>query len=179
MKTINVPTREQVSPESQALFDQIVKRMGKLPNLYATMGYSASTLKAFLEFDGAFNNSVFSAKEKEAIFLVVSEVNNCNYCLAAHTMIGKMKGFSVAETMTIRKGHIADKKLNAVLELTQSITENKGEAAEGLLEAFFDAGYHEEALIELIGLITAKIFTNYVFALAKVPIDFPEAEPLS
>lgn len=90
MKTITVPTREQVSPEAQPIFDNIQKSMGKVPNLYATIGYSATTLKAFLEFSEAFNKSAFTPKEREAIYLVVSEVNNCNYCLSAHTLMAPL-----------------------------------------------------------------------------------------
>lgn len=178
MKTIKVPRRNEVSPESQLLFDQVTQHLGKLPNLYATMGYSSGTLKGYLQFEGAMAGGVFSVKEKEAINLVVSEINNCNYCLAAHTMIAKSKGFSHEDIISIRKGYTEDSKLNAVVKLAKSITENRGESDPQLLEAFFEAGYHEDALIELIGLVTAKIFTNYVYAVTGVPLDFPEAVSL-
>jgi len=179
MKTIKVPGLDQVSPESQLLFAQIKKQLGKVPNLYATMGYSASTLAGFLGFDSALTKSVFNSKEREAINLVVSEVNSCNYCLAAHTMIASTKGFSEKDILLFRKGDATDDKLKTVLLLTKSITENRGEADESLLNDFFNVGYDERALIDLIGLITAKIFTNYVYSLTKVPIDFPEAMALS
>jgi uncharacterized peroxidase-related enzyme len=178
MKTIKVPTRDEVSPEAQVLFDQVKKHLGILPNLYATMGYSPGTLKGYLQFEAAMVGGVFSLKEKEAINLVVSEVNNCNYCLAAHTMIAKSKGFTNEDTLCFRKGYSDDAKLYAVVKLAKAITENKGDVEPELLEEFFEAGYTEGALIELIGLITAKIFTNYVFALTSVPLDFPEAEVL-
>lgn len=178
MKTIKVPTRDEVSPEAQVLFDQVTKHLGKLPNLYATMGYSPGTLKGYLQFEAAMGGGIFSAKEKEAINLVVSEVNNCNYCLAAHTMIAKSKGFSNDETLSFRKGYANDVKLDAVVKLAKAITDNKGEVEPDLLDNFFAAGYNEAALIELVGLVTAKIFTNYVFALTGVPVDFPEAAVL-
>ncbi|MET3981842.1 AhpD family alkylhydroperoxidase [Mucilaginibacter sp. UYP25] len=178
MKTIKVPTRDEVSPDSQTLFDQISKQLGILPNLYATMGYSPGTLKGYLQFEAAMAGGVFSAKDKEAINLVVSEVNNCKYCLAAHTMLAKGKGFTQEETIDIRKGHTTDYKLNTAVQLAKSITENKGEADLQLLEDFYTAGYNEAALIELIGLITAKVFTNYVYALTAIPLDFPEAVAL-
>jgi AhpD family alkylhydroperoxidase len=178
MKTIKVPARDEVKPDSQLLFDQITKHLGKLPNLYAAMGYSSGTLKGFLQFEAAMGGGVFSVKEKEAINLVVSEINNCNYCLAAHTMIAKSKGYSEEDTICIRKGHTAEHKLDTAIKLTKSITENRGEADPRLIEDFFQAGYREDALIELIGLITAKVFTNYVYAVTGVPLDFPEAAKL-
>jgi AhpD family alkylhydroperoxidase len=178
MKTFKVPTRDEVSPESQLLFDQVSRHLGKLPNLYATMGYSPGTLKGYLQFEAAMGGGVFTVKEKEAINLVVSEVNNCNYCLAAHTMIAKSKGFTEEDTIGIRNGNTAEHKLDTAVKLAKSITENNGEADPVLLNDFFEAGYREDALIELIGLITAKIFTNYVYAVTRVPIDFPEASAL-
>ncbi|MFC3562841.1 carboxymuconolactone decarboxylase family protein [Pedobacter jamesrossensis] len=178
MKTIKVPNREEVSPQSQLLFDQISASIGKVPNLYAAIGYSPQTLKGFLQFDGALAGGIFSAKEKEAINLVVSEVNDCSYCLAAHTMLAKTKGFSHEEIISFRKGYTEEAKLNAVIQLAKNITENHGHAEEQFLVDFFAAGFQEDALIELLGLIAVRIFTNYVHAVTGVPIDFPEAMSL-
>jgi AhpD family alkylhydroperoxidase len=128
MKTINVPVKAQVSEESQVIFDQIQKKIGKVPNLYATIGYSAKALKGMLEYENTLGHGVFSAKEQEAIFLVVSEVNGCDYCLAAHTLSAIGKGFTKAETLDLRRGEIADSKLNAIIQLAKPITVNKGKA---------------------------------------------------
>jgi len=179
MKTIVVPAKEQVSADAQAIFEQIQKKLGKVPNLYATIGYSADALKAFLGFDASFAHTAFSEKEKEAINLIVSEVNNCNYCLAAHTMLATMKGYSKEDTLGFRRGNAADEKLDTAVKLAKSIAENKGDADAQLKENFFTAGYDEKALIDLIGLITVRSFTNYVYATTQVPIDFPVAEALN
>ena len=179
MKTIQVPVKEQVSEESQAIFDQYQKRLGKVPNLYATIGYSGNALKGFVDFEGAFNRGVFSAKEREAIALVVSEINKCEYCLAGHTLAAVKNGFTKEQTLDLRRGKINDPKLDALLQLAASITINKGHADEKALDDFFAAGYNEAAVMELIGLITVRIFTNYVYALTNIPVDFPLAEPLS
>src|SRR5687767_850192 len=108
MKSIQVPAREQVSPEAQVLFDQLQKRLGKVPNLYATMGYSAHALQAFLQFEDSLNQGAFNGKEREAIALVVSQVNGCNYCLAAHTMAAIKRGITQEETLLIRSGRASD-----------------------------------------------------------------------
>ncbi|MFD2574653.1 carboxymuconolactone decarboxylase family protein [Spirosoma soli] len=179
MKTIQVPTRDQVSEASQVLFDQLQKRSGKVPNLYATVGYSATALQAFLQFDEQFNHGVFAAKEREAIALVVSQVNGCNYCLAAHTLAAKVRGFNLDDTLAIRRAEVTDGKLNAILQLAKSIAENQGHAESELVENFFAAGYDEGALMELVGLVTVRIFTNYVYALTNIPVDFPAAPVLA
>ena len=179
MKTINVPARDQVSPESQLMFDQIKSKFGMVPNLYATVGYSSTALKAFLQFDDTLNHGMFTDKEREAIALSVSQVNECNYCLAAHTMTSTMKGITREETLSMRRAKVQDPKLNALVQLAKSIVENTGKADGSLLENFFSEGYDEMALMELIGLVTLRIFTNYVFAITAIPLDFPAAETLN
>lgn len=178
MKTINVPTREQVSPQAQVIFDAIAKKLGKVPNLYATIGYSAEALKAMLDFEETLNHGVFSAKEREAVYLVVSQVNSCDYCLAAHTILAGMRGFTKDEILNCRRGQAADPKLYAVLQLAKAIAENKGIVNAAVKDAFFDAGFNEAALIELSALVTLRTFTNYVYALTEIPVDFPAVEKI-
>lgn len=178
MNKLQVPTKEQVSADAQVIFEQIQKRLGKVPNLYATIGHSANALKGFLEFEATLGKGEFTAPEREAIALVVSEVNSCDYCLAAHSLMATKNGFTKEDTLAIRKVAVSDAKLQAVLELAKSIAENKGHADETTLENFFAAGYSEAAAIELIGLVTARIFTNYAFALTGVAVDFPAAEAI-
>jgi len=179
MKTIQVPAIAGLSTTSQSILEQVQKKMGKVPNLYATIGYSAQTLKGMLDFEATLaHDSSYSAKEKEAINLIVSQVNHCNYCLAAHTMLAQLRGFSKEETIEIRKGKTAEAKLQAVILLAQSIASNKGNADASTLENFFAAGYNESALIELIGLIAVRTLTNYVYAATQIPVDFPVADPV-
>jgi uncharacterized peroxidase-related enzyme len=178
MKTINVPTRDQVSTEAQVMFDTFTKRVGKVPNLYATMGYSAPALKMFMDMEEDLSKSLFTPKEREAIALIVSEINGCAYCLAGHSMLAMKRGFTKDQTMDIRRGHTTDDKLNAIIGLAKSIVENKGKGDEAELNNFYAAGFDEAALMELIGFITVRVYTNYVFANTEVPVDFPAAEPI-
>lgn len=179
MKTITVPTREQVSANSQVIFDFYNKRMGKVPNLYATIGYSEHALKAFFDLDETLNKGVFAPKEREAVALIVSEINGCAYCLAGHTVAAIRRGFTKEETLDIRRGKVADPKLNAIIQLAASMSENKGHADEGKLNAFYEAGFDEGALMELVGLVSLRVFTNYAFALTQIPVDFPIADPIN
>lgn len=180
MKTITVPNKEQLSEETQVILSSVEKKMGKIPNLYATIGYSSSALKAMLETEAALvHHSSYTAKEREAINLVVSQVNDCAYCLAAHTMIAKLNGFSEQDTLAIRKGSVADVKLDAIIKLAQSIAKNKGNAGNAALENFYASGLDEQALVELTALVALRSFTNYVYANTQIPIDFPVAKDLS
>lgn len=172
MKTFTVPTRDHVSPANQQLFDNLKKMIGKVPNLYATFAYSQNALGAYLALQSA--KSSLRAKEKEVVNLVVSQVNQCDYCLAAHTAIGKLNGFTDDQILEIRSGAASfDPKLNALASFVKSASLNHGKPEAQVLEDFFNAGYNEENLVDTIVLIGDKTITNYLHKATQVPIDWP------
>ena len=178
MKTITVPTHEQVDEKSQAIFEQLRAKLGVVPNLYATLGYSSNALDSFLAFSGNAGKGVFSAKEIEAIKLAVSQANGCAYCQAAHTTLAKMNGFSEEETLEIRSGSIADEKLNVLANLALEVARDAGRASAETKQRFFDLGYDEKALVEFVSVVISVTLTNYLFGLTHIPIDFPEVRSL-
>ena len=174
MKTVSVPTKEQVSPDNQILFDNLTKTIGRVPNLFAVYAHSKNALETYLALANA--KTSLRAKEKEIVNLIVSQVNVCEYCLAAHTAISKSQGFTDEQILEIRRGSISfDAKFDALVKLAKSIAENKGHADPQLIENFYAVGYDEGSLIDVVIVIGDKTITNYVYALTGVPIDFPEA----
>ncbi|WP_062053094.1 carboxymuconolactone decarboxylase family protein [Aquimarina longa] len=177
MSTFNVPTREEVNTTNQAIFDNLNKALGFVPNLYATYAHSETALENYLNLSNA--KTSLSAKEKEVVNLAVSEVNGCIYCLSAHTAIGKMNGFTEDQILELRAGQAPfDSKLNALANLAKNITENRGKADQEVTENFFNAGYTKGNLIDTIVLVGDKTISNYVHSTTKVPVDFPIAQPL-
>ncbi|MBS3944996.1 MAG: carboxymuconolactone decarboxylase family protein [Melioribacter sp.] len=179
MKKLSVLTKEQASEQSRQIFEGIEKAIGMLPNIYAVIGNSVNALGSYLTFSEAQKNGSFNAKEREAVFLAVSEENGCFYCLSAHTAIAKMSGISEEETIQLRSGNHGDRKLNILTNLAKSIVANRGKADEGLVQSFYQAGYDEKALVDLVALVVDKTFTNYIGRLAKPEIDFPKAQSLA
>jgi AhpD family alkylhydroperoxidase len=172
MTQFNVPTRDDVSPANQALFDNLKKGLGFVPNLYATLAYSEHALGNYLAFQNA--KSSITGKAREVVNLVVSEVNQCEYCLAAHTVIGKMHGFTDAQVLDIRSGTARfDSKLDALARLVKSIAVERGHADPVLIDAFFAAGWTRENLVDAIMIIGDKTVTNYLHGVTRVPVDFP------
>jgi len=177
MNTFNVPTREDVSTNNQAIFDNLNKALGFVPNLYATYAHSATALENYLTFADA--KTSLTAKEKEVVNLAVSQVNDCIYCLSAHTEIGKMNGFTEAQILELRAGFSSvNTKFDALAKLAKNITENRGKTDESVVEDFFTAGYTKGNLIDVISLVGDKTISNYIHNTTKVPVDFPIAEPL-
>ena len=176
MTNFPVPTRDQVSESSQAQFDNLQKAIGFVPNLYATIAYSENGLAKYLAFQNA--KTSLNNKEKEAVNLVVSELNGCHYCLSAHTVIGGMNGFSADEIQELRAGHSTNAKLDALVKLAAAVTENKGRVAPEVVDAFLAAGYNKGNLVDVVLQVSDKVAMNYLHNLTEVPIDFPVAAEL-
>lgn len=174
--TFSVPTRDEVSVNNQQIFDSLQKALGFVPNLYATIAYSKNGLEKYLAYQNA--KTSFSNKEKEAINLIVSQVNNCIYCQSAHTVIGKMNGFTDEQVLDIRRGKATDAKLNALVQLAAEITKSRGNAHPDLVAAFFAQGFTNENLVDLILQVSDKTAMNYLHNLTQVPVDFPLAPSL-
>ncbi len=172
----HVPTREQVAPVNQAIFDNLIKALGFVPNLYATIAHSENGLARFLAYQNA--KTTLSGKEKEAVNLIVSQVNGCLYCQSAHLVLGKMNGFTDEQLVDIRKGKSEDAKLNSLVRLAADITKNRGNADNENVEAFFSSGFTKENLVDLVLQVSDKTAMNYLHNLTKIPVDFPEAPAL-
>ncbi|NQZ75759.1 MAG: carboxymuconolactone decarboxylase family protein [Ekhidna sp.] len=177
MESINVPSRDQVSEGNQAIFDNLQANLGFVPNLYATYAYSDTALADYLTLQN--RKTSLKAKEREVINLAVSQVNECAYCLAAHTALGKMNGFTDEQILEIRSGEASfDAKLDALAKFTRDITINRSKPSAEALSNLFAAGYTKENLIDINVVIGDKIISNFVHGSTQIPVDFPAAPAL-
>ncbi|MHA4811070.1 carboxymuconolactone decarboxylase family protein [Flavitalea flava] len=173
-----VPGINEVSAEAQVTFANLQKVSGKVPNLYATIGYSGNALNSYMAYVQAQAKGTFHAKEREAVYLIVSQLNACEYCLSSHTVSAMKFGWKEDETLLLRAGTFPETKWKVIYQVIQSVIEQKGEVKEELLAAFYGQGYTEGGLMDLMVLINLMSFTNYVYRLTKIPIDFPLAKSI-
>ena len=172
-----VPTRDEVSPSNQAIFDNLQKMVGFVPNLYAYYAKSETALGDYLALQN--RKSTIRAKEREIVNLVTSQVNNCRYCLSAHTAIAQMQGFTEEQILEIRRAEVTfNLKFDALAKFVKSTVEHRGRATEQAKEALFAAGYTEANLVDIVMVIGDKIISNYLHNLTDLEIDFPVAEEL-
>jgi uncharacterized peroxidase-related enzyme len=182
-KEINMPkikpvSLESASPEQKKIFEGIKAKLGKVPNVYATVAHSPAAITALLENGENLKKGVLTAKEIEAIALAVGQANGCDYCVAAHTAISKMQGVAVEETLEFREGKSRDAKINALLRLAVEIVRTQGSPSSGAIEAFRKAGYSDAALVEVIAWVAHNTFTNYFNHTIETESDFPKAPAL-
>ena len=169
---ITVPTRDEVSKANQDIFDYMLANFGKVPNLFATFAWNETALGDYLALQSRKNT--LSGKEREAINLVVSQVNNCEYCVPAHTMLAKMNGFTDEQVIAIRKADVPfDSKIDALAKFVKETAVNRGRASQSSIDGFFNAGYNKANLIDVMMIIGDKIISNYLHNITKVPVDWP------
>ena len=176
---LTVLKREEVNSQTQEVFDALKSKVGMVPNLYAATANSPKALNSLLALGENLGGGEFSEKEIEAIALSVAEANSCGYCLSAHTAIAKMNGFSEEETIQLRTGKIANRKLNSLSKLVRNIVITRGKPSQIFIDNFFSVGYTKAALAEIIGHVALNTFTNYINNVAGTPIDFPLAPETS
>jgi uncharacterized peroxidase-related enzyme len=177
MQNFSVPTKDQVSTNNQTIFDNLQKGLGFVPNLYAYIAKNDTALGDYLVYQN--RKSSLTAKEKEVVNLVTSQINGCAYCLAAHTAIGKMNGFTDEQILGIRAVSVDfDSKIEAMALLTRALVNGRGKVAETVKEQFFNAGYSEANFIDVVIVISDITVTNYVHNFTQVPVDFPAAVAL-
>lgn len=177
MTQFTVPTKDQVSENNQAIFNNLEKGLGFVPNLYAYYAKNETALGDYLALQN--RKSTLKAKEREVINLVTSQINGCRYCQSAHTVLGKMNGFSDEQVINLRQGEAPfDSKLDALVKFTAAAVENRGQVSATAKDAFFAAGYTEANLIDVVMVIGDKIISNYIHNLGGFAIDFPVAPEL-
>ncbi len=177
MSRFNIPTKDQVSTSNQEIFNQLEKGLGFVPNLYAYYAKNETALGDYLNLQN--RKTSLSKKEKEIVNLVVSQYNDCYYCQSAHTVIAGLNGFNNDQILEIRSGSAKfDSKLNALAKFVLSIVSGKGKVTEQDKSEFFEAGYSEANLIDVVINIGDKTISNFIHNIANFEIDFPKATKL-
>lgn len=145
---------------------------GFIPNLLATMAGAPSLLKAYTTLAGIFEESSFSATERQVVLLATSYVNHCEYCVAAHTAIAGMQKVPADVVNAIREGNPIDNaKLQALRQLTEEIVNTRGWPSETSVKDFFSEGYDAQQVLEVVLGVGIKTLSNYTNHIAETPLD--------
>jgi uncharacterized peroxidase-related enzyme len=174
MSRINTVTHESANDEQKALFDAIHTKLGVVPNFLRVFANSPDALKAFLGLHAITETGTLDAQTGERIALAVAQGNSCEYCLSAHTAIGRKAGLSSDEMVANRAGTSQDSKAAAAVAFANALNDNLGDVTQAELSAVRDAGYSEAEIVEIITHVGMNILTNLIGKASHVDIDFPK-----
>ncbi len=156
-----------------ATFGAIKAKLGVVPNLFATFAQAPAVMNGYLGFSEALGSGRLSARQREIIALAVGQANSCQYCLSAHTLIGKGAGLSDAEVLAARAGKGDDALENAIAQLAVKIAVQRGVISDAELAAARAAGLDNGLILEVLGNVTINLLTNYANHIAGTEVDFP------
>ena len=180
MSRIPTPPSIATSPAaSQPLLEAVNKQLGSVPNLFRLAANSPAALEGYLGMMGALAKGALPAATRERIALAVAEVNGCNYCLAAHTYLGKnLAKLNDAEIAANRAGTSHDAKADAAVRFAVLVARARGHVGDAALQAVRSAGYSDAQVIEIVQHVALNTWTNYINEVAGTVIDFPQVEAL-
>jgi len=176
MSRINLVTDHTATTEQQALFEAIQGQLGMVPNFLRVFANSPAALKGFLGLHSIASEGGLDLKTKERIALALAEQNACQYCVSAHTAIGRKAGLDSDEIAANRAGGSLDAKAEAAVKFARSLSENSGAVTNSELLAVRNAGYDDAEIVEIISHVGMNLLTNILGKASQVAIDFPKVE---
>ena len=172
MAEFTVHTVESAPEGSRAILEGAAGKYGFTPNLLAVLAESPTALKTYTTVAGLFGETSFDGTEQQVITMTTSFINDCTYCMAAHSTISQMTGVPGDVVESLRSGSpIADPKLNALANFTRALVQNGGNVDAADVDAFLAAGYTNQHALEVLVGIAQKTISNFTNHLAQTPKD--------
>lgn len=163
---------------SKISLDQIQTAFGGVPNMFRAVSNSPAALQSMWGAFGALGGGVIPAQLGEKIAVAVADRNRCEYCLAAHTALGRKAGASVIDMATAQAGKSDDPKTAAALAFALKLVDARGQADDADIGRLREVGFSDEEIVEILAHVALNLFTNYVNVAFHVPVDFPTVKLL-
>ena len=175
MSRLSVPKIENATGATAEVYAQLKKAIGSVPNTFAAIGaHGPAALKAILQADGVLASGSLSKRDQETIKLVISGVAGCDYCVAAHSLLGKLAGLKPEELRNIRdRKPTGNVRRDALIAFVRKLAEGSGTVSDEDFAAIRAAGYSEAQLVDISLAFATTAFTNIFNRINDTAIDFP------
>lgn len=173
MPRVNINT--QLAPAaSQPLLDQVQKAFGATPNMFKAVANSPAALQSMWAAFGALGQGTIGAKLGEQIAVAIANRNRCEYCLAAHTVLGQNAGASAADMAAAQVGQSSDPKTAAALAFALKVVEQRAQVSDADVANLHEVGFKDEQVVEILAHVALNLYTNYINVALDIPVDFPK-----
>ena len=173
MARVQIVDPKSATGPARALLDVVQEQLGLIPNLTRVLANSPKALEGFLGLFGAASDFALDVATRERIALTVAEGNGCQYCVSAHTAIGRRSGLSSDEMLLNRRGQSGDARAAAAVAFARRVNDSVGEVSASEFAAARAAGLSDAEVVEIISLVALNFYTNVLCKTAHVDIDFP------
>lgn len=179
MARLNLIATKDANDKAKELLDAVKANLGLVPNMTRAMVNSPAVLDGYLHLSGALGKGKLPVKAREQLALAVSQENACDYCLAAHSAIGKMVGLTADQIRESRLGTAVDPKTDVLLRFARKVNESRGRVSDRDIAEVREAGFDDGAIAEVVAHVALNVFTNYFNNVAETDVDFPKADELA
>lgn len=173
MNRVPLIDRNQTTPDRKALLDDVHAAFGTVPNMFRAVANSPAALKSMWGAFGALGGGRLPLALGEQIAVAIADRNACEYCLAAHTALGRKAGASAEAMQAAQAGRSADPKTQAALCFALKLVSDRGQVSAQDVDAMRAAGFDDEDIVEIMAHVALNLFTNYVNVAFDAPVDFP------
>jgi len=153
--------RREVSDAVGEIYDRYVRQRGNVPNMFRTVAHRPEILQTMIaHMEAVLNTGTLPTSLKELVIVRTSQMNNCEYCLASHSLLAKKLGYSEAQIAALPHFDSSDEftpREKSALRLAERLTRNERPLADEELrdlKAHFTEG-------EIIELMAASGLFNY------------------
>lgn len=167
------PASSTTPAESRQLMDAFKAKVGMVPNLLKSLAHSPTALKFYLGGSDTLAHGALPGGLREQLAIAIADANGCDYCLSAHTALGKMANVSAEDLLAARSAGASNPKDAAALSFAQAVVSTRGRVSDTQLQAVRQAGYTDAQIAEIVAVVAINIFTNYFNHVADTEVDFP------
>src|SRR4249919_2964501 len=152
MSRIPTPAAIEAAPlESQPLLQGVKRQLGIVPNVFRLAANSPAALEGYVGLLGALAKGALPAATHERIALAVAEANGCDYCVSAHTWLGRnVAKLDDAEMVANRRGNSNDARADAAVRFARQVMARRGHVSDGEFAAVRAAGYSNAEVVEIV-----------------------------
>jgi uncharacterized peroxidase-related enzyme len=172
MARISLIAPEAASPQVREIYDTTLR--GKPGNIQKALAYRPEMLKNFLSFYASVGRSL-DRKLYELIYLRVSTINGCKYCMQHHVASSKRVGLTAEDWTALKAGDYSrySEKERTALTYVAKLTR----ASREITEADFDElkkHFSEPEIVDIHMLAGLANLTNRVTDPLGLELEFPE-----
>lgn len=153
--------RREVSDTVGEIYDRFVRQRGNVPNMFRTVAHRPEILQTMIaHMEAVLNTGTLPTSLKELVIVRTSQMNNCEYCLASHSLLAKKLGYSEAQIAALPHFDSSDAftlREKTALRLAERLTRNErplDDAELRDLKTHFTEG-------EIVELMAASGLFNY------------------
>lgn len=172
MASFTLHTPETAPDAAGAQLAGIEKAWKFIPNLHRTLAESPELLAGYDTLFGLVGKTTLTPAEQQIAFLAVNYENECEYCMAGHSVLAagaKVPGDVIAALR--ENAQVEDARIEALRRFVQDVVRSRGKVGDAAVDAFLAAGFTRRNVLEVVLVVATKTISNYTNHLTHTPND--------